>query len=108
LCNGRGGFPIQFQLFAWSQESGCAEGFLDFSEVLWTNVLKDRLAALEACSITVVTFQKNDRNHSAASALNRVRSIAKSEGFVEVVRGECNIKLLKKADELAEAKASAA
>jgi hypothetical protein len=34
--------------------------------------------------------------------------VAKSEGFVEVVRGECSTKLLKKADELAEAEVSAA
>jgi hypothetical protein len=108
LRNGCGEFSIQFKLFSWNPESGCVEGFLEFSESVWTNVLKDRLAALGAGSIDVMIFQKNDGNHSAASALNRVRSVAKSEGFVEVVRGECNVKLLKKADELAEAEVSAA
>ena len=47
-----------------------------------------------------MTFQNNDGNHSAASALNRVRTAAKSNGFVEKVRGSCNPKLLEKADEL--------
>jgi len=81
--------------------SGIAEGFLEFHENVWTNVLKDRLATLGADSIVVKTFQKNDGNLSAAIALNQVRSLVESKGFVEVVRGECNAHLLKKANELA-------
>jgi hypothetical protein len=44
-----------------------------------------------------MTFSNNDGNHSAASALNRVRTVAESECFTEVVRGTCNPKLLAKA-----------
>ena len=101
LRKGCGDFAIQFRLFAWNQVSGIAEGFLEFHETVWTNVLKDRLAALGADSIVVKTFQSNDGNQSAAIALNQVRSLVESKGFVEVVRGECNAHLLKKANELA-------
>ena len=98
----------QFLRLAYNEGTGAAEGFMEFSEQVRTNNVKDILAELGACSISVVTFQNNDGNQSAAVALNRVRSIAKSDGFAEVVRGECNVKLLKKADELAEAEVSAA
>ena len=42
---------------------------------------------LVAALIYLMTFQNNNRNHSAASALNRVRDVRNSDGFVEVVLG---------------------
>jgi hypothetical protein len=90
----------QFLFLAYNEETGVAEGFMEFSEQVRTNTVKDRLADLGAGSISVMTFQNNDGNHSAASALNRVRSVAKSDGFAEVVHGECNTKLMEKADDL--------
>jgi hypothetical protein len=100
--------PIRYLVFAHNPNVGTAEAFMEFGDQVLSTTVSQRLMDLGAASIDLVTFQKNDGNHSAASALNRVRSIAKSDGFAEVVRGECNVKLLKKADELAEAEVSAA
>ena len=97
---GSGNYPISFQSFAWNADTLVAEGYLEFNEQIYTTTIKERLAELGARSIEVMTFQHNDNNHSAASALNRVRAVAKSEGFTEVVRGTCNAKLLAKADEI--------
>ena len=76
LRKGCGDVSIQSQLFAWNQETGIAEGFLEFGETVWTNVLKDRLAELGAGSISVMTFQNNDGNLSAAGALNPPKACA--------------------------------
>ena len=93
--------PIQFLYFALNEENGgIAEGVLEFSEQVYSSVVHDALAELGAASINITTFQNNDGNHSAASALNRVRSVAKTDGFVEAVRGDCNAKLMDKANEL--------
>ena len=97
---GPGNFSIPFQNFAWNADTLVAEGFLEFNDQVYTTTIHERLAELGARSIAVMTFQNNDNNHSAASALNRVRTVAKSDGFVSVVRGTCNAKLLAKADEL--------
>lgn len=97
---GTGDFSIQFLCFAWNPETLVAEGFMDFNDQVWTTTIHDRLAEMGARSIEVMTFQHNDNNHSAASALNRVISAAKSEGFTEVMRGNCNPKLAAKLDEL--------
>uniref|UniRef100_A0A7S0M054 Uncharacterized protein n=1 Tax=Cryptomonas curvata TaxID=233186 RepID=A0A7S0M054_9CRYP len=91
----------QFLLLVHNEKTGVAECFMEFSEQVRTNTVRDKVAELGAFCINVATFQKNDGNFSAASALNRVRDVVKSDGFVEVVRGTCNAKLMKKADELA-------
>jgi hypothetical protein len=49
-----------------------------------------------------MTFQNNDNNHSAASALNRDIAVSKTDGFRSVVRGG-NPRLAEKARELMEA-----
>jgi hypothetical protein len=97
---GSGDFSIQFHCFAWNPETLVAEGFLDFNDQIWTTTIHDRLEEMGARSIEVMTFQNNDNSHSAASALNRVISVAKTEGFTEVARGSCNSKLADKAEEL--------
>lgn len=97
---GAGDFSIQFALFAWNPETLVAEGFLDFNDQIWTTTIHNRLAELGARSIDIMTFQNNDNNHSAASAMNRVRSVAHSEGFKSVSQGTCNPKLAAKAEEL--------
>ena len=91
----------QFLLLVHNEETGVAECFMEFSEQVRTNTVRDKVAELGAFCINVATFQKNDGNFSAASALNRVRDVVKSDGFVEVVRGTCTARLMKKADELA-------
>jgi dsDNA-binding SOS-regulon protein len=96
---GAGDFSIQFHCFAWNPETLVAEGFLDFNEKVYTSAIHNRLVELGARSIEVKTFKQNN-NHSAASALNRVMSVAKTEGFTEVARGSCNSKLADKAEEL--------
>ena len=97
---GSGDFLIQFICFAWNSKSLVAEVYIEFNEQVYNTIIHSRFAELGACSIDIMTFQHNDGNHSAASALNRVRTVAKTEGFVEVVKGSCNPKLLAKADEL--------
>jgi hypothetical protein len=97
---GSGDFSIQFQCFACNPDTLVSEGYLEFNDQIWTTTIHDRFKELGARSIEIMTFQNNDGNHSAASALNRVRQVAKSQGFTEVVRGACNAKLLAKADEL--------
>jgi hypothetical protein len=89
---------VQYKLFAWNEKTGAAQGFIEFEGTVWTNVLKDRLTELGACTVIVETFQINDGNYSAASALNNVRRNDKKEGFVMVEHGTCNPKLLAKAN----------
>ena len=100
---GAGDFSIQYQCFAWNKETLAAEAYLDFNDQIWTTTIHDRLAELGARTITVMTFQNNDNNHSAASALNRVIAVSKTDGFKSVVRGECNPRLAEKAREMMEA-----
>lgn len=97
---GPGDFSIQFLCFAWNPETFVSEAFIELNEQVHTTVIHDRLKELGASSINIMTFQHNDSNHSAASALNRVISTAKSEGFKEVVRGNCNPRLAAKLDEI--------
>ena len=97
---GSGDFSIQYLYFAWNPETFVAEGFMDFNDQIWTTTIHDRLAELGARSIEVMTFQNNDNNHSAASALSRVISVAKTAGFKEVIRGNCNPKLASKMYEI--------
>jgi hypothetical protein len=81
---------------------------MEFNDQTTTNVIKDKFVELGAGSPCVMAFPRNDGDKTAASALQRVLSLSKSDGYIEVVRGECNAKLLKKANELAEADAAAA
>jgi hypothetical protein len=90
----------QYTHYSYNEETGVAEVYMEFEKQVYTNSIKYNLAGLGARSINGMTFQNNDSNHSAASALNRVRAVAKSEGFIGVVHGTCNPKLLAKADEL--------
>jgi hypothetical protein len=73
---------------------------MELNEQVYTTTIHDRLAELGARSIELMTFQHNDNNHSAASALNRVTHVAQTKGFKEVGRGNCNPKLIEKAEEL--------
>ena len=73
---------------------------MEFNEQVYTTTIHDRLAELGARSISVTTFQHNDGNHSAASALNRVLTAAESDGFKKVMRGSCNPRLTEKLMEL--------
>ena len=91
---------IEYMHFALNKATGVAEVYMEFEKQVMTNTIKERLSEYGASSINLMTFQHNDGNHSAASALNRVRTVAKSEGFVEVVKGSCNPRLLAKANEL--------
>jgi hypothetical protein len=91
---------IEYTHFAYNEETGVGEVYVEFDKQVWTNTIKDRLAELGVRSITVTTFQNNDGNHSAASALNRVISVSKNDGFKAVVRGECNPRLAAKLEEL--------
>jgi len=97
-----GEMPIVFTQYALNESTGTAEGFMDFQEQVWSHQIQSQWEQLGAASVTVLTFQHNDGNHSAASALNRVTKLASSPGFKLITTGSCNPRLLAKAKELAE------
>jgi len=101
-ARGAGDVPVVFTQYALNESTGTAEGFMDFQEQVWSHQIQTQWEQLGAASVTVLTFQHNDGNHSAASALNRVTKLASSPGFKLITTGSCNPKLQAKAKELAE------
>ena len=99
---GSGDMSLQYSAFAFNESMTVAEGILEFQETVLSSRLQDQFESLGATCITIATFQNNDGNHSAASALNRVIKLASSPGFRLIKTGVCNAKLLAKAAELAE------
>ena len=99
---GSGDMSLQYKAFAFNESMTVAEGILEFQETVLSSRLEDQFESLGASCITIATFQHNDNNHSAASALNRVTKLASSPGFKLITTGLCNAKLLAKANELAE------
>jgi hypothetical protein len=97
-----GDVPVLFSHYALNENTGTVEGFMEFQEPVWSHHIQAQWEQLGAASVTVLTFQHNDGNQSAASALNRVTKLACSPGFRLVQSGCCNPKLLAKANELAE------
>ena len=97
-----GDVPVVFTQYALNENTGTVEGFMEFQEQVWSQQIQAQWEQLGAASVTVLTFQHNDGNHSAASALNRVTNLARSPEFKLVMTGYCNPKLLVKANELAE------
>jgi len=73
---------------------------VDFADNVWSNKLGEHLAEQGAACITILTFQNNDNNQSAGAALARVWKAGKQPGFEQVTRGNCNAKLLAKAQEM--------
>ena len=99
---GGGEVVINFTAFAFNEDSGAAEGYMEFQDTLWSNNLVHRFEDLGASSVDFLSFQHNDGNHSAASAYNRVRKIAGNPGFTLITSGSPNTKLLAKANDLLE------
>jgi hypothetical protein len=91
---------IRFSLFVYNETTGAAEGFVEFNDQVLTTTVCARFEELGAGTVNVDTFPRNDID-AVAVALNHVRDVGKSNGFVELVRGTCNARLMKKADELA-------
>jgi hypothetical protein len=94
--------PIIFTQYALNEITGMVEGFMEFHEPVWSHHIQAQWEQLGAASVTILTFQYNDGNHSAASALNRVTKMASSPGFKMITTGCCNPRLMAKARELAE------
>ena len=101
-ARGAGPVSIPFTAFAFNKETGAAEGYMEFQDTVWSNNLIDRLEELGATSVDIMTFQNNDDNLSAASALNRVWKVATNPGFTLLTIGSANPKLLAKARQLHE------
>lgn len=101
-ARGAGQVPVVFTQYALNENTGTVEGFMEFQEQVWSHQIQAQWEQLGAASVTVLTFQNNDGNHSAASALNRVTKLARNDGFRLIQAGCCNPKLLAKANELAE------
>ena len=77
-----GQVAVLFTAFAFNEETGAAEGYMEFHDQIWSNNLIDRFEELGATSVDIMTFQHNDGNQSAASAYNRVRKVAANSGFI--------------------------
>ena len=86
--------------FSINPTTGFAEGLVEFDEQVWGNKLEERLVQQGAACITILTFQHNDNNQSAGAALARVWRTGKEPGFQQITRGECNPRLLAKAQEI--------
>ena len=104
---GEGDYLAAYSDFALNQTTGFAEGLVEFEEQVWNNALEEKLAVKGAACITILTFANNDNNQSAGAALARVWKSAKAPGFELVTRGECNAKLLAKAEEITQEDESA-
>lgn len=93
-------YQILFSCFAWNEATGVAEAFLEFGSQVSNTIVHERMSKLGATGIDTITFQTNDGNFSAASALNHVKHTSKKRGFVTVTHGICNPKLLSKAEKM--------
>jgi len=61
--------------YAENQELGVVELLVSFKDQLYTHQVYDRMEALGACSVTLVTFSKTDWIQEAAGALHRIRGL---------------------------------
>ena len=86
--------------FASNPDTLVAEGFIDFHYNVYTTDVHDKLAELGACSINVIHLKNHDNWLSAVSALARIRDAARSNGFVQTVRGCYNIDLSIRAEQM--------
>ena len=99
---GGGQVPILHTSFAFNEESGAAEGYMEFHEQIWSNNLIDRLEDLGAASVQITTFQHNDGNQSAALAFHRVMEASAFPGFRLISFGEVSPRVSAKARQLQE------
>ena len=106
-ARGAGEFVASYSEFSLNTSIGSAEGVVEYSEKIWSDRLEEHLAKQGAACITILTFANNDNNQSAGAALARVWKSAKAPGFELVTRGECNAKLLAKAEEITQEDESA-
>ena len=97
---GAGDISPCFSEFSINTSTGFAEGVVEFDEQVWSDKLTDGLTQQGAASITILTFQNNDKNKSAGAALARVWKSAEGRGFELVTTGECDAKMLSKAKEI--------
>jgi len=107
-ARGTGVFKALYSDFCINQAAGFTEGIVEYTEQVWSNKLEEHLIQQGAASITILTFQHNDNNQSAGAALARIWKSAKKSGFDLVTSGECNVKLLEKANEIMQEEATAA
>lgn len=99
-ARGAGDIQSSYSVFAFNSITGFAEGIMDFDDKIWSDKLAEGLYQQGAACITILTFQHNDNNQSAGTALARVWKAAKAPGFDLITRGECNARLLAKAKEI--------
>ena len=99
-ARGAGEVKVSYSGFSLNATTGFAEGVVEFDEQVWSNKLEECLAEQGAACITILTFAHNDNNQSAGAALARVWKSAKGPGFELVTHGECNARLLAKAEEI--------
>ena len=93
---GGGDFSIIFMDSAFDKEGEFGEFFIEFKENVYEYKLIEQFEAMGAGQVTVITFNRNDGNDSAASALIRIWDLARKTGYQET-RGQCNVNLIFKA-----------
>jgi len=106
-ARGAGEVKACYSAFSFNAATCFAEGVVEFDEQVWINKLEEHLAMQGAACITILTFAHNDNNQSAGAALARVWKSAKAPGFELITQGECNAKLLAKAEEITQEDESA-
>jgi len=100
MTRGAGDVKASYSDFSLNATTGFTEGLVEFTDQIWNYKLEEHLAEQGAACITILTFQNNDNNQSAGAALARVWKAGKQPGFEQVTRGNCNAKLLAKAQEM--------
>ena len=106
---GGGDFTINYMFASLNKEAMAGEFFFDFEEKIWDYKLVQCFEKLGAGQVSVMTFENNDGNESAANALLRLHT---QENSVPYERGTCqpalHAKLQSKLAEFAKAAESGA
>jgi hypothetical protein len=89
-----------YSAFSLNLATGFAEGIFEFKDQVWSHQLQASLAEQGAACITILPLPGGIE--SAGATMARVWKAARRPGFELVTHGECNLKLLAKAKEIAE------
>jgi len=72
---GEDNFKITAIKAAFHKEASLGEFFIEFETQVWDNKLVQQFEAMGACSVSAITFAKNDGGASVANALYRIHKM---------------------------------
>jgi len=96
-ARGRGEFKQKFIFAGLSSDTESAECFIEFHEQIRVYQVVDRLTALGARQVNVVTFQNMDAGESASDALARIFCLESKEAVSFIKRGKCSPDIYRRA-----------